>query len=483
VDIGPLVAAMDEIVRKAQAQLPHAERLTASRPVWERVLTGMREVEQLLRTGAAEVAPNWPDAAGERYAERLDRSATTVRGWQETLAETDAGQVVTALADQIRTTVEAILALRDEFAALAGQLATVAAGPGAAAAAQALVARLQAVAEQAAALLRELDAAFGDAARRLDGAADGTPWDGPAATMAASAGAGAGAGAGAEGAVAAAGVGALERGGAPGGGGGPGGGDGPGTGRGPGGVQPASLDEVAPGRAPELAGLTAPSPAGLPSAALPTVPSAALPTVPSAALPTVPTPVGVPPLGAAGSGRFGTAPFSRSGSSPGAPGSGGRISPIGTVGGIGSPGGAGPVGGPEIAKASRSVAATGPLAGAEPPPPPAAAGTGASTTASGGGVARGVPPLMAAPGADAGAGRPAGPGAAEARAGGHRDRPLGAVPGVPPALRGRSGPLTRAPGYLAEPGPGRAAADPEPLDDELWQVQQPPRPARGRAQD
>jgi hypothetical protein len=90
--------------------------------------------------------------------------------------------------------------------------------------------------------------------------------------------------------------------------------------------------------------------------------------------------------------------------------------------------------------------------------------------------------MMAAPGGAGTGGRP-GPGTADVHAGGHRDRPLRSVPGVPPGLRGRSGPLTRAPGYLAEPEPARATADPEPLDDELWRVEQPPRPARGRNQD
>jgi hypothetical protein len=86
--------------------------------------------------------------------------------------------------------------------------------------------------------------------------------------------------------------------------------------------------------------------------------------------------------------------------------------------------------------------------------------------------------MMAAPGGGAGAGGRPGPGKADA--GGLRERPLRSVPGVPPGLRGRSAPLTRAPGYLAEPD--RGATGPEPLDDELWRVEQPPSPARGREQ-
>ena len=128
-DISALVAAMDRIVGQAEAQLPHADRLLASRGAWTRLDAGLGDAGTLLTTGAAEVAPAWPDSNGELYADRLRRSATTVRGWQQTLAAAGAGTAVAALADRIRATVEAIRALKVAFDALARELTAMTADP------------------------------------------------------------------------------------------------------------------------------------------------------------------------------------------------------------------------------------------------------------------------------------------------------------------------------------------------------------------
>jgi hypothetical protein len=57
----------------------------------------------------------------------------------------------------------------------------------------------------------------------------------------------------------------------------------------------------------------------------------------------------------------------------------------------------------------------------------------------------------------------------------HRARPVQAIPGVPPSLRGRSGALDGTPDFLT--GPRREQESTEaPLDEDLWQATRPPNP-------
>ena len=409
-DIGPLVEAMDEIVRRAEAQLPHAEQLTAAGAEWERVRGGLADAGQLLAAGAAEVVPFWPDAAGELYAERLRGTAAAVQGWQETVERADAGAVGVALAELIRRTVDAVRALRAEFDAAANEAGA---------------AQLPGIVEEAAALLRELDQAFAEAARRIGGAAGEEADDSAATPMAAAEGTGAQAAAFGAGADA----------GAPAGG--------------------SSTPSIA---GPKLAGSAIPSPAGvsalspaglagLPSTGLSGLPSTGLSGLPAAGSP-APSAASLPPaapgagaaaalrrVGAIGAGRFGHAPAVRG------------------------------------ASMSRPV----PAAATPPPPPPTETATTAAGSPAGG--SRGIPSTLFPPG---GAGQSSGgrprPGAAETRLGGHTAGAPRSVPGVPSELQGRS--AARKPGFIGEPE--ATAPGPDPLDDELWQVEQPPQSPHGR---
>ena len=165
--IAELIRLMQELYRQAEAQLAHVEPLARSRQAWAAVLTGLQDTEALLRRTSGEIGPAWPDEAGQLYAERLDRSATTVGAWQQTLAAADVPALVTDLATAVRTAVEAVRAQWDRFVALVGQVGAVAAGPGAAAAVEAITAQLAAIVQETATILRELDARFAAAAARI----------------------------------------------------------------------------------------------------------------------------------------------------------------------------------------------------------------------------------------------------------------------------------------------------------------------------
>ena len=60
----------------------------------------------------------------------------------------------------------------------------------------------------------------------------------------------------------------------------------------------------------------------------------------------------------------------------------------------------------------------------------------------------------------------------------YRARPLPAVPGVPPALRGRAGALDATPDFLT--GTRREEPEPaEPLREDLWEAARPANPFTG----
>ena len=103
-------------------------------------------------------------------------------------------------------------------------------------------------------------------------------------------------------------------------------------------------------------------------------------------------------------------------------------------------------------------------------------GPGAGTSGPTGGSSRFLPPVG---GLGHGGGRSDGdvkPGDERST---HQARPLQAVPGVPPALRGRTGNLDATPDFLT--GTRREEPEPaEPLREDLWEATRPPHPFTAR---
>ncbi|MEV6493478.1 hypothetical protein AB0M20_33390, partial [Actinoplanes sp. NPDC051633] len=128
--IAELIARMQELYARAEAQLAHVDPLTRSRQAWEAVRTGMQDTSALLRQKSGEIEPGWPDDAGHLYASRLAKSSATVRGWEETLAAADIPALVTDLAGAITTTADAVRALWDQFVALLTRMGALAGVPG-----------------------------------------------------------------------------------------------------------------------------------------------------------------------------------------------------------------------------------------------------------------------------------------------------------------------------------------------------------------
>ncbi|RKR91897.1 hypothetical protein BDK92_6325 [Micromonospora pisi] len=460
-DIGQLIEQMYTLYGQAEAQLQHSDQLRRSQAGWAAIQVGLRDTEELLRRGAGEVGPEWQDQAGDLYAQRMQRSSATVQAWQQTLVSANVGPTLTALADRVDTTFDGVSQRKTQFDALVAQLGQVAAGPTAVAAVEAVIARLRVLVEEAAQLLQQLDQAFATAAQQIGGASNGTPWDGPQA------GAAAGGTAGAAGAEPAAAANAAAAGGT-GSTAGPGsaadaapaGGTGGATAASGGAGTAPGLAGGVPGLAggvPGLAGVSAPSPVGVTPGGLPTIPSVSTPPMPT--LPPL-----VPPGAALGSGSPGAYRAGRFGAG---------VPPL--------VGAAGTAGGGAIPRAGKVVGGVAPLAGAQPPTPPATNGPG--TAGTGTGTGRMMPPMMMPP-AGGGGGAAHTPRAAtpDNRDGGHRNRPLRAVPGVPPRLRGRSGTLAGTPAFLGGAGRPTDRRDsdpdrtPELLDEELWQVEQAPAP-------
>lgn len=446
-DIGGLIQEMDLLYRQAQAQLAHKGHLASSQQGWRAMQTGLQQAGDLLLRSAGEVAPEWADEAGEAYTMRMRRSAAAVRDWHAALASADIPGALSTLASAIDTRVAEVSRIKQEFDQQVAALAAVPNGPGALAAVEKIIARLRALVAQARQELLALDQAFTDAAQRVSGAPGGTAWDGPAgdggpATMAAAPGGAAPGGAAAGGAAA---------GGAAGGAGGAGGAA---AGGAAGGAAGAGAVPGPAGGGPGLAGVGAPAPPTLPPGGLsPTIPPVAPPPGPS-----------VPPL---------LPP----------------VAPVGAAGGALARrygGAVPPVAGTTIPRASRPVTGAAPLAAAPPPAPPAPSGSAGGTTGTSTNTVPGriVPPMMMsglAAAAGAGTGTGPKPGTPDRAGGGHRNRPLRAVPGVPPRLRGRAGTLAGTPAFLAggqrptnrrEENPAR---DPgQLLDEELWQVEAAP---------
>lgn len=446
-----LITRMQEIYRQAEAQLQHVEPLERSSTAWAATAQGLADTSDLLRRTGGQVAPGWPDDVGALYTERLEKSGRTVQMWQDTLAAADLPATVTALAQAIRTTADGVRELWNTFVQAVGQLSIEgidAAG---------VEAALQAIVDRAAALLAELDALFAEAAARVAGAADGTAWDGPAAAGAAGGGAaGAAAGGGAAGGAGptAAGSGAAAAargGGAPAGGGGSGGAPAP---AGVGGLPaPAGV-----GGLPSPAGVGGlPSPIGVPGGIPAPTPVggpglAGLPPL----TPVAPSPAGgLPPLsGLAGLGGGGAG--------------GGGVGPMG----VPSVGGAAAAAGGQIPRAGRRLVGAPPLAGGAMP---AAAGAAGGTSGATGGSSRFFPPV-------GGMGQVGGRSDGDVKPGDekstHQARPLQAIPGVPPSLRGRAGTLDATPDFLTgahgeEPEPA------EPLREDLWEAARPANPFTG----
>jgi len=496
-DVGALTQEMTLLHHRAEAQMQHRANMMRIDRGWAAMQAGLQATADMLRQGAGRFELEWPDAAGVGYVKRLHRSATTVQAWHDALASVDMGQTLTTLTGEIDVTFRLITQLKKTFDQLVQHLAAMPYGPFAdpAVAAQmekhvgAILERLRQLVHEARELLLRLDQTFLDAARRVAGAPDGTPWDGPTAvdagttgaagqitaapggpgagdpTLSAPAGSPGGAGPGGAASdvamspnpgtapAAAGGAAAIAQSGRP-----------AGDGIAPAGtLSPVGLGATPPGGAgaPGLAGLPAPTPVtglsaiGAPlTSSLPTAASFTAPTLPPLLPPGVPG-AGVPgALGLAGSGHL------RAG------GSGGVHVPK-------------PVAGTASTAIARAGAPIGTSSAPVSPPPPAPPTVEVGTPAgAGGGATR--PPMAMMPPMAGGAGAGGGPpkaGTADDASGGHRSRPLRAVPGVPFRLRDRTGTLDGAT-FL---GTGRrpATAPPErhadgvtaqPLDDELWKV-------------
>ncbi|GLY97592.1 hypothetical protein [Actinoplanes sp. NBRC 103695] len=410
-----LVTAMQEIYRQAEAQMAHVPVLERSRGAWQAVTDGLAGTSDQLRETSAAVDLEWPDDVGATCTERLETSATTVRGWQETLAAADLPTVVADLATAVRTTVDGIRELWNVFVQAVGQLGVV--GIDAAAVEEALTG----IVERAAAMLRELDQRFAEAASRVSGSSSGTPWDGPAAD-----------GGGGESTMAAADAPAA-------------GGASPDAG----GASPAAGGASPSAGSPAVA---APSPAGAGDLPSPD-PVGAGPLAPYSPSPSLAG--SLPSLSPAGS-SFSP---SLSGGPSGSGGLGG-LSPAGLGGGLGM-----------IPRAGRTLTGAAPTAGGGGG---TAAGQAATRTSAGGATGRGlIPPLFGGGMNGAGGGHGSDPKPGD-EASAHRARPIQDVPGVPPALRGRTGTMAETPEFLT--GATAASTEPEPLREDLWQAERPPSP-------
>ena len=153
-----LITRMQEIYRRAEAQLQHVEPLERSGAAWSGTAKGLADTSALLRRTGGEVAPGWPDEVGALYTERLAKSAETVRMWEDTLAAADLPATVTALAEAIKTTVDGVRELWNTFVQAIGQLGIVGID------AASVEAALQGIVDRAAALLEQLDQRFAEAA-------------------------------------------------------------------------------------------------------------------------------------------------------------------------------------------------------------------------------------------------------------------------------------------------------------------------------
>ncbi|MEV6632031.1 hypothetical protein AB0M54_14900 [Actinoplanes sp. NPDC051470] len=429
-----LTGAMQRILDQAVAQLNgHVPALEDSGAAWQTVADGLGVTAGTLRNTSLGVSDTWKDEIGTSCSEQLDGSAGTVGGWETALTAANLPAMVAQLGAAVRTTVQGIRDKANEYNQVAATVVADEAGLAA------LEIELAGIVQAAAAMLAELDGQFADAAARVSGASAGTAWDGPGAGAAAAAGAeiggaepaGAGAGAGADPSTMAAtapeGVG--------------GGGSAPAL------VSPgATIPPMSP-VSPGLAGSVPPlSPS--PSLTPPYTPSLT-PSLAGGAI----TPIsGISPAGIGSAGLGG-----------------------GGIGGIG--GGIAPVvGAGVIPQAGRNLTGGAPVAGGAP----AAGAVGrAPAGVAGSGAARGrlIPPLYGAGmhGLGGGSGGRPGPGD---EADTHRHRPLHDVPGVPPALRGRTGPMAATPDFLT--GTTTPADPAEPLREDMWEAERPPDPFHRR---
>ena len=434
-----LTGAMQRILDQAEAQMTgHVPALEDSGAAWQTVADGLGVTAGALRNTSAGVSDTWKDEIGTSCSEQLDGSAGTVGGWETALTAANLPAMVAQLGAAVRTTVQGIRDKANEYNQVAARVVADEAG---------FAAReieLAGIVQAAAAMLAELDAQFADAAGRVSGAAAGTPWDGPGAGAAAAAGA--------------------EIGGAEPAGGGAGGAD-PSTmaatapegvgggGSAPAPVSPGAMSPVTPGLAGSVPSLS-PSPSVTPPYLPPVTPSFT-PSLAGGAIAPIGgiSPAGISPAGI-GSAGLGGGGFGG--------GIGGGIAPV--------------VGAGVIPQAGRNLTGGAPVAGGAP----AAGAVGraaAGVAGSGTGGGRLIPPLYGAGmhGLGGGGGGRPGPGD---EADTHRHRPLHDVPGVPPALRGRTGPMAATPDFLTG---ATTPADPaEPLREDMWEAERPPDPFHRR---
>jgi hypothetical protein len=441
-DAGGLITAMDQLYRTAQAQLDHLPLLQSSPAQWTAMHQGLQDTEDLLQRAGTAIGPQWPDAAGQLYAQRIQQSGTDVQRWRQALEAAAIGPLMAGLGTSVQATADFVSQCKEAFDALVAAFSDT--GPD-------ISGELADLVDAAQQAVRQLDQAFGDAAARVRAAAaEGTTFARPADAVAASAstdGAGGAPGGGP------AGGGAV--GGGPAGGGPVGGGalDGAGAvpagavGTGAAGARAAALGSG--GGEPDVSGLVpaAPTLAGSPGLSRPAVGPSPAPDVSALVPPTTaatPSPVNLPPV--------------LGGPSP-AGGAGARFGPARAQG--------------TLFQRAGTVAATAAAPVAEGP---AALASDAAATAAEGAATRagGMFPPMLGGGAGAGLGASGAPrpGDAERGAGGPRRRPGTGPVGVPERLLGRARSQPRDEGDRPAP----QDADPQqPLDDELWHVAPAPR--------
>ncbi|MFI0453555.1 hypothetical protein [Actinomadura sp. 6N118] len=453
--VATLVKRVEVLLKQAEAQeADHTPRLTSSIPRWQTMLTEMEKTRDDLRAKTREVAPIWPDAAGELYGQRLGRSSASVDAWAQQLSSAGIPAQLEGLNQVIATTAQSLRALHQEALTLEQEYnqlqAELSAGVTPARAQYiiqrlaAIRARMMAIVAEAEGLITTLSGEFARVGSVIAGAPNGTPWDGPATSS------------------------------------GPGTTSAPSTGgpaapaAAPGGSPAGSPagTPAAPGGAPSggAGGASAGAPAagGAPAPALPGNPgtTAPSPVVPPVAVPPPSIPAPTPPLLAASTSSSTTGP------TPASPGGVPHIAPIGALGAGAGLARVTPVSGNTGGTGQATTPGIGPV-------PPGTVGAGGTGSGGGGaGTGRmGVPPPMVPPGGGGSgtSGAPK-PGDDDPR---YRDRSPRNVPGVPPRLRGRAGRFDASPEFLGTANGPAAKRDAEvenetsqPLVEELWQVEE-----------
>ncbi|GAA0612463.1 hypothetical protein HPO96_22755 [Kribbella sandramycini] len=233
----------------------------------------------------------------------------------------------------------------------------------------------------------------------------------------------------------------------------------------PGGMPPGGMPPGGPSLAGMPPGATLPKPPVLPPLTPPVLPDLTHPIPPAG--PPAMSGIGVPPSGGP---RGGGAGLPR----------GAGIGGLGGIKGLGKPGIGlpGTLGSDQVARAAHPLQAPPALSGGQAP----SNGLSSTSTAGPAGAGGGMPPPMMPPGGAAGAGpggRAGKPGASTIRPPARKRTRRDETPGVPSELRGRSGRDLPA-AFPLPPATPRRRPDKDPqaqtlqlLDEDLWKVEHP----------